>query len=87
MFRSYLGGLLCDDRINKSEKILINIDDVQPEIWNNICKTIGILALLSWSNFFKFCYFLKLRLTAADFNVINPTSVCSSVSAIHFTVI
>lgn len=32
MFRSYLGGLLCDDRINKSEKILINIDDVQPEI-------------------------------------------------------
>ena len=32
MLRTYLERLLCDDSINKCEKIPINIDDVQPEI-------------------------------------------------------
>jgi hypothetical protein len=32
MLRSYLEILLWDDRINKSEKMFIIIDDVQPEI-------------------------------------------------------
>jgi len=32
MLKSHRWRLLYDDRINKSDKILINIDDVQPEI-------------------------------------------------------